>query len=97
MSFLRSLFRRQYIGTVTAISGIMNGQGEHTHSKKGRWVLTIGPFGRRVARLHGDPGASGSANNIKALVAAWKSGGPLPPLDMDTQERPAATVLRLVK
>ena len=90
-------FRRKYIGTVSGVSHIIGRDGEEKYTRKGRWVLTLGPFGGRRATLHGDPGRSGFSNDIRAKIAAWKAGGPLPELDQDSIEKPPAPVLRLVK
>lgn len=92
-------FRTEYIGTVTARTQYVNSDGSDREGGAciGRYILTVGWFGRRKVRLVGHPGGSARANDIKAKVMAWKSGGPLPELDDDTRVRPRSRVLQLVK
>lgn len=100
-----SWWRRQYIGTVTGSTVHMKGEMEI-----GRtivvWILTIRPFGLgRSARQVGKESPLGISQHHQlahARVKAWLRGGPLPPMDKDTRdkpptlEKPPAPVIRLV-
>lgn len=94
-----SSMKPAYIGTVTATTIVTTNDGSvKLCQKTGRWILTTGLFNRRRAKLVGDPGGSGFANDQKARVKAWQAGGPLPPLDSETQHKPKQTakILKLV-
>lgn len=70
---------RGYVATVHAKSiytdnnDCPTGRVDH-----GYWVLYIGLFNRRRAKLIGDPGPSSGALKKKTDVQAWLLGGPLP-------------------
>jgi hypothetical protein len=92
-----NLLRRRYVGKVSASSRVEDGSGNTVFMKGGAWVLTDGPIIGRRGKLIGDPGNSFTANGVKASVAAWIKGGPLPQIDIDASKSKSATVLRLVR
>ena len=92
-------WQREYIGTVLASSRYVDEDGQDMPGgrRRGRWILFIGFFGRRCAKLVGNPGCSAGASEVEARVFAWRLGGPLPLLDKDTRQQPMGSVLQLVK
>ena len=73
-------FRFRYVGRVIAETQIVDDDGQDIPGslQQGFYILKETPRGRRSYRLVGDPGGSPFAIDVKAQVAAWKAGGPLP-------------------
>ena len=94
------IFRWEYIGTVEVHSILVGDDGEEIPGGKvvGFWVLREHSwFGRRADYTgSSDATLSPNAREIQKRVHAWRSGGPLPPIERDTQQKKSAPVISLV-
>lgn len=75
-------WRWSYVGTVDGYTRVVSEETKEPTGieYRGYWVLSERGDGKRKVRLGGDPGESAYARNQRALVEAWKHGGPLPSL-----------------
>lgn len=74
--------RWEYVGTVTG--------GTRW------WVLRQHAWWGRRAKQRGRPDSSKDYNHYARLVAAWRVGGPVPPLEDDTRPQQPAKLLSVV-
>lgn len=82
LSWLSDFFKPWvYVATVEAVTHLVDDEGNYTKggTLRGYFILSEKAKGRwRRVREIGKCGTSPFANSIRAEVAAWEAGGPIP-------------------